>query len=169
VFFTSDNGPWLTHDQQGGSAGLLREGKGCTFEGGMREPTIAWWPGRVPAGVVSLELGSTLDILPTCVKLAGGTIPDDRVLDGVDLSPVLLEGEPSPRKSMFYYRGTHLMAVRLGAFKAHYITQPAYGPGARERTRHDPPLLYNLEHDPGEQYNIADDHPDVLQAIATLV
>lgn len=135
----------------------------------MREPTIAWWPGHIPAGVVSLELGTTMDVLPTCLKLAGGTIPDDRVIDGVDLSPVLLEGKPSPRKSVLYYRGTHLMAARLGAYKAHFITQPAYGAGAGQRTEHDPPLLYNLEHDPGEQYNIAADHPDVLEAIAAVV
>jgi arylsulfatase A len=169
VFFTSDNGPWLIFNEQGGSAGLLRDGKGCTFEGGMREPTIARWPGRIPAGVVSQELGSTMDIFSTCVTLAGGEVPTDRVIDGVDLSPVLLEGKPSPRTSMLYYRGTHLMAARLGAFKAHFITQPAYGPGAGQRTEHDPPLLYHLEHDPGEQYDVADDHPDVLQAIAQLV
>ncbi|NQT41202.1 MAG: sulfatase, partial [Planctomycetes bacterium] len=70
VVFTSDNGPWLIFNEQGGSAGLLREGKGCTFEGGMREPTIFYWPGTIGPGVVK-DLGSTLDLLPTCAKLAG--------------------------------------------------------------------------------------------------
>lgn len=169
VFFSSDNGPWLTFDDHGGCAGPLRDGKGCTFEGGMREPTIAWWPSRVPAGNVSQELGSTMDIFATCINLAGGKVPSDREMDGLDLSPVLLEGQPSPRNSMFYYRGTHLMAVRLGAFKAHFFTQPAYGPGAGQRTEHNPPLLYNLERDPGERYDVAGDHPDVLEEISALV
>ena len=75
VLFTSDNGPWLTYDQQGGSAGLLRGGKGSTWEGGMREPTIFWWPGKIQPGVVR-QLGATLDLLPTCVTLAGGTPAD---------------------------------------------------------------------------------------------
>lgn len=169
VFFSSDNGPWLTFHDQGGSAGLLKDGKGCTWEGGMREPTVAWWPGRVPAGVVTQELGSTMDIFPTCVALAGGEVPEDRILDGVDLAPVLFDVGPSRRQSMLYYRGTHLMAVRLGPFKAHYFTQPAYGDGANQRAAHDPPLLFHLDHDPGEQFNIADKHPDVLEQIASVV
>jgi arylsulfatase A-like enzyme len=170
VFFSSDNGPWLVFHEQGGSAGLLRDGKGCTFEGGMRVPTIAWGPGRLAEpGRVSQELGSTMDIFTTCLTLAGVDIPDDRVIDGVDLSPLLLGSGPSPRKSMLYYRGTHLMAARLGPWKAHYITQGAYGEGSRERREHDPPLLYHLGHDPGEQYNVNEQHPQVLAKIDALV
>ncbi len=162
VVFTSDNGPWLIFDEQGGSAGLLREGKGCTFDGGMREPTIFWWPGKVKTGVVT-GMGSTLDLLPTICQLAGVDIPDDRTYDGYDLSPVLFENQSSPRNIMYFYRGADLYALRKGPFKAHFITKPAYGGG--EATHHDPPLLYHLGHDPGEQYNIADQHPDVIKDI----
>ncbi|MCH7687048.1 MAG: sulfatase, partial [Planctomycetes bacterium] len=89
VWFSSDNGPWLIFNEQGGSAGLLRDGKGSTWEGGMREPTVAWWPGKIAAGTVSQELGSTMDIYTTAIKLAGGNVPNDRIVDGVDLRPVL--------------------------------------------------------------------------------
>lgn len=169
VFFTSDNGPWLIFNEQGGTAGLLRDGKGCTFEGGMREPGIGWWPGTIPAGQVSHDLASTLDLLPTLVTLAGGEIPTDRVIDGYDLSAHLKGEAKSPREEMFFYRGTKLMAVREGAFKAHFITQPAYGAGSGKRTEHNPPLLYNLNHDPSERFDVAKDHPEVLESINALV
>ena len=90
VFFTSDNGPWLTQGEAGGSAGLLRDGKGSTWEGGMREPGIAWWPGRVPAGVVTHELACTMDLFTTSLKLAGAEVPTDRVIDGVDHHAALI-------------------------------------------------------------------------------
>lgn len=167
VIFTSDNGPWLVQNQLGGSAGLLRNGKGSTWEGGMREPFLAWWPGRVPAGKTVHDLVSTLDLLPTLVTLAGGQPPRDRVLDGSDLSPVLFGTGPSPRDSMFFYRGETLYAVRKGAYKAHFITEDAYGRD-RKRTEHNPPVLYNLDHDPSERFDIAKDHPEVIAAIKKL-
>ena len=162
VVFTSDNGPWLSYRQQGGSAGLLREGKGSTFEGGMREPTIFWWPGKVKPGV-RMGMGSTLDIFPTACALAGAGVPSDRPMDGYDLGPSLLEGAPSPRSMMFFYRGTRIFAVRKGPFKAHFITRSGYGPD--KEASHDPPLLYNLEHDPSEKFDLADNHPEVIQDI----
>jgi arylsulfatase A len=167
VWFTSDNGPWLTFRDHGGSAGPLKDGKGTTWDGGMREPTIVWWPGTVPAGRVSSELGTTMDIFVTSVALAGGTLPGDRVLDGVDLSPTLLHEQQSPRGDVMYYRGTRLMAVRQGAWKAHFMTQESYT-GNNELVVHDPPLLFNLEVDPGEQWNVAEAHPDVVAAITQL-
>ena len=85
VAFTSDNGPWLIFNEHGGSAGLLRDGKGSTWEGGMREPTLFWWPGTIPPGVVT-DIGSTLDLLPTCAKLAGAELPADLTLDGFDVA-----------------------------------------------------------------------------------
>lgn len=163
VVFTSDNGPWLVKDQEGGSAGLLRHGKGTTWEGGMREPTLFWWPGRIQPGVVR-EMGSTLDLLPTGFKLAGAKVPDDRAIDGCDLTPVLFGTGTSPRKEMFFYRADQLYAVRLGMYKAHYITQGAYGQGS-EKERHDPPLLYHLGHDPSERFNVAEKNPDVIARI----
>ncbi|GAB6166270.1 sulfatase [Thermostilla marina] len=162
VVFTSDNGPWLIFDQQGGSAGLLRGGKGSTWEGGMREPTIFWWPGTIAPKIVE-DIGCTMDLLPTFVALAGGSLPEDLVLDGYDISPALLGTGASPRDRMFYYRGTRLFAVRYGRYKAHFQTQAGYGQPKPEI--HDPPLLYDLWVDPGEQYNIATDHPDVIAKI----
>lgn len=163
VIFTSDNGPWLVFGDHGGSAGLLREGKGCTFEGGMREPTIAWWPSKIPAASISTKLGSTLDILPTCVKLAGGQLSDDRTYDGVDLSPVLFDSGPSNRDTMFYYQGTRVMAVRKGSYKAHFASHVSYV-GAK-LIEHDPPLLYNLDLDPSERLNIAKNNPEIIKQL----
>jgi arylsulfatase A-like enzyme len=164
VFFTSDNGPWLSQKLNGGSAGLLRDGKGCTWDGGMREPGIAWWPGTVKPAVTA-ELASTMDLFTTCIKLAGGQVPTDRAIDGLDISPVLLGTGRSPREIFFYYRGDRLMAVRKGPWKAHLITQGAYGPESREAVVHDPPALFNLEQDPSEQYEVGADHPEVIADI----
>ena len=158
VVFTSDNGPWLIFDEQGGSAGLLRGGKGSTWEGGMREPTIFWWPGKIQPGVVR-QIGSTLDMLPTCAALAGAKLPGDLVLDGYDISPALFGTGPSPREEMFYYRGEQLYAVRKGPFKMHFTTQAGYGDKPHV---HAPPALYNLAHDPSEKYDIAKKHPEVI-------
>src|SRR5205823_2317132 len=94
VIFTSDNGPWLTQGRNGGIAGPLRGGKGSTWEGGMREPTIAWWPGVIRAGAECDAVAANLDLLPTLVKLAGGGVPAERPIDGVDIGP-LLRGEAS--------------------------------------------------------------------------
>jgi arylsulfatase A-like enzyme len=162
VIFTSDNGPWLSYHQQGGSAGLLRGGKGSTFEGGMREPALFWWPGHV-LPKVEMGMGSTLDIFPTACSLAGVEIPSDRIMDGFDLSPVLLGDSLSPREIMFFYRGTRIFAVRKGPYKAHFITRSGYGPD--REVQHDPPRLYNLNHDPSEKYNIAKDHPEIIEDI----
>jgi arylsulfatase A-like enzyme len=167
VVFTSDNGPWLIQDLHGGSAGLLRDGKGCTWEGGMREPFLAWWPGRIPAGRTVYDLVSTLDLLPTMVTLAGGKPPADRELDGYDLAPVLFGTGPSPRDVMFFYRGETLYAVRKGAYKAHFITEDAYGPN-RRRTEHNPPLIYNLDRDPSERFEMAKDNAAVIADILKL-
>jgi arylsulfatase A-like enzyme len=165
VVFTSDNGPWAVFDEQGGSAGLLRGAKGGTYEGGMREPTIFWQPGALKPGVVT-DIGSTLDLLPTFCQLAGVQAPADRVLDGYDLSGVLLGKGPSPRRTMYYWRGSKLYAVRHGSFKAHFITQPEYGAGPA--VVHDPPELYNLDHDPSEKFNVALKRPEVIAEIRRL-
>jgi arylsulfatase A-like enzyme len=162
VVFTSDNGPWLSYDQHGGSAGLLREGKGCTYEGGMREPCIMWWPGTIQPAVIH-DLGATMDLLPTILSLAGAEVPSDRVLDGFDLRPVLAGTGHSPRDTVFYYRGVQLYAVRKGPYKAHFITQSPYGKD--QPVSHDPPLLYHLGHDPSEKYDIAKAHADVIAEI----
>jgi arylsulfatase A len=159
VVFTSDNGPWAVYNEQGGSAGLLRGAKGGTFEGGMRVPAIFWGPGLVKRGVVA-ELGSTLDLLPTLCGLAGVTAPADRVLDGYDLTAALRGTGHSPRQTMFYHRGVKLYAVRHGEYKAHFYTRAEYG--ADPEVAQSPPLLYNLEHDPSEKFDIAAQNPEVV-------
>ena len=165
VVFTSDNGPWATFDEQGGSAGLLRGSKGGTYEGGMREPTIFWQPGTIKPGVVT-DIGSTLDLLLTFCHLAGAKAPNDRVLDGYDLSGVLLGKGRSPRQTMFYWRGSKLYAVRNGSFIAHFITRSEYG--SDPEVTHATPELYNLDQDPSEKFNIAQKHPEVIAEIRRL-
>jgi arylsulfatase A len=161
VVFTSDNGPWLPFQTHGGSAGLLREGKGSTFEGGMREPTIFWGPGMVTPKV-QMEMGTTMDLLPTFCSLAGIDAPADRTLDGYDISGLLAGSrETGERKNVFYWREEKLYAVREGPWKIHFITQGCYGIGPK-REVHDIPELYHLEHDPSEKYNIAARHPEVV-------
>ncbi|MBN2023631.1 MAG: sulfatase [Pirellulales bacterium] len=166
VVFTSDNGPWLVKGQNGGSAGLLRGGKGSTWEGGMREPAIFWWPGTIRPGVVR-EMGSTLDLLPTLAALCGGDVPADRAIDGLDLSPALMGTGRSPRDTMFFYRGDQLCAVRHGPFKMYYHTQPNYQ--NRKGVAHDPPLLFHLDHDPSERHNVAAKHPVVIAELKAIV
>ena len=164
VWFTSDNGPWLTFNDHGGTAGLLREGKGTTWDGGMREPSICWWPGTIPAGQVSAELGTTMDIYSTSLALAGATLEKDRIVDGYDLTESLKGNSKSPREFVYYYRGTRLMALRKGPWKAHFATQETYT-GNNKLTEHDPPVLYNLEVDPSEKWDVAEKHPDVIAEI----
>lgn len=164
VVFTSDNGPWLTFKTHGGSAGMLRDGKGSTWEGGMREPTVMWWPGRLKPGLVR-EMGSTLDLLPTFLSLAGGNAPEGVVLDGYDLSPVLFGTGPSPRHTMFFYHDESLFAVRQGDHKIHFKTKTSYT-AQKAPLVHDPPLLFHLGHDPSEKFDLSARHPDVVSRLA---
>ena len=150
VIFTSDNG---------GGAGVavntpLRGFKNSTWEGGMRVPTIAWWPKEIPAGTASDGIAGMFDILPTFVKLGGGTLPTDRKLDGCDIWP-LLSGKAyarSPHEVFYFYRGLKLEAIRTGPWKLHI--------GRGE--------LYNLNADIGETKNIATANPDVVKRLQSL-
>jgi arylsulfatase A-like enzyme len=166
VVFTSDNGPWTLYDQQGGSAGPLRDGKGATWEGGLRVPGIFWSPGRVQPRTV-LDIGAILDLTPTIAALTGTPLPAGRPMDGVDLSPALLRGAPSPRDTFAFWRDAELYAFRKGPWKAHFITRGAYGRGPA-RTVHDVPELYHLGNDPGERWNVAAANPDVLRELTAL-
>jgi len=166
VVFTSDNGPWLLMGTEtGGSAGLLRDGKGSTWEGGMRVPGIFWMPGKIRPSVTT-NVAGTMDLFPTAVKLAGGTVPKDRPMDGVDLSSLLFNGEAIEREVYCYYRGEKLYAARLGAWKIHYISQNGYNDKA---VVHEQPWLYNLEVDPSENHEISGSHPEIVARIIAAV
>jgi arylsulfatase A len=167
IILTSDNGPGLIQGQNGGTAGPLRGGKGGTYEGGMREPTIAWWPGHIAAGTSSDAVTGEIDLLPTLVKLAGGTVPTDNKIDGCDIMPLLLgQAKESPRGIQYYFNGNQLKALRLGPWKLAISAQreqnrPA---GTPQTPPSQPPFpkLYNLDHDIGETTDVAAQHPEVV-------
>lgn len=163
VVFSSDNGPWLIFDSHGGSAGMLREGKGSTWEGGMRVPGIFWWPGKIPPGVIQREMATTMDVMPTVMHLAGVEPHPEVVLDGRNITPLLLGTGSVARDLFVYYRGSTLYAARQGDWKAHFITRSAYGPDKPET--HDPPLLFHLRVDPSERFNVAERHPEIVAKI----
>ena len=166
VVFSSDNGPWLSFQTHGGSAGPLRAGKGTTFEGGQRVPTIFWWPGTIQPGMVT-ELGSTLDMMATFAALTGAAIPKDRKLDSYDLSPVLLGKGSSPRQEMFYWTRGELHAVRSGPWKLHVkMRNPVnYGQAVVPKR----PELYHVERDLSEAFNVADQHPEIVERLLAML
>jgi arylsulfatase A-like enzyme len=193
IVFASDNGPFLSYGAHAGSSGPLREGKLTTFEGGVRVPMIARWPGRVPQGRVTDAIASTMDLSVTFARLAGAESPDTR-LDGIDLRPLLF-GAPGAtgRESFWYYSGEELHAVRQGDWKLHlpheYLTV-AGEPGRDGKpsnwgklqplshevsgirgiaSRHGYRVeamelsLFNLKDDVGERRNVAAEHPLVVE------
>lgn len=163
VFFTSDNGPWIIFKENGGSPGPLYEGKGSTWEGGMREPAIAWWPGVIKAGSVIDGLATSLDLLPTISRLSGAPLPKGKELDGMDIWPLLTGQTDAVRKWVYYYDRMELYAVRMGAWKAHFVTHPSYSKEAPKPQ--NPPKLYNLDSDPGEKYDLHEKYPEIVQTI----
>ncbi|MDP1590583.1 MAG: sulfatase-like hydrolase/transferase [Prosthecobacter sp.] len=169
VIFTSDNGPWLIKGADGGSALPLRGGKGSTWEGGVRVPTIARWPGKIAPGSVCDTVAGTIDLLPTCVSLAGGKVPATPVIDGRDISPLLLgKTQDSQREAHYYFAGYNLQAVRQGPWKLAIATQPeTMGKGAATDASKNP-RLYNLDTEIGEQTNLADQHPDIVAKLTAL-
>ena len=170
VLFTSDNGPWASKGKAGGVSGPLRGSKGCTLEGGVREPTLAWWPGTIAPGTESAGIAGTTDVLPSFVSLAGGKIKQDVKIDGLDVSDWLLgKAEQSPRDTWHYFRGTQLQAVRQGPWKL-ALTGQSLGMGIRQR---DADLakggrLYNLEQEIGEQTDLATQHPEIVAKLSKI-
>ena len=163
VIFSSDNGgtPRAVNAP-------LRGFKGSTWEGGMREPTVAWWPGRIPAGTATGEITAMMDILPTFVKLAGGAVPADHKLDGRDIWPVLA-GEPgakSPHDVFFFFHGLKLEGVRSGPWKLRLASAGA-GP-MKKKTGPPAPLLFNLADDIGESRDVAAANPEIVQRLQAL-
>jgi arylsulfatase len=164
VVFTSDNGPWLTQHQRGGSAGPLKDGKGSTFEGGFRVPCIMWGSMVSPGHIT--DMGGTLDLLPTFCEMAGVALPTDRVYDGVSQLDVIRDKSPGRRETNYFYRGSDLFAMRAGQYKIHFIYQPAYGRDPKKVL--DTPMLYDLGVDPSEIYDIAADHPEIVERLTAM-
>jgi arylsulfatase len=173
IIFTSDNGPWINYGNHAGSTGGLREGKGCTFEGGQRVPCIMRWPGKVPAGVVINQLASSIDLLPTLAEICGAPLPSKKI-DGVSLRKLILEDmADKPREYfLFYYRKNNLEAVRNAGFK---LILPHSGrtyenflpgnDGKPGKTNENSPVgaaLYDMRRDPGERYNVYEQYPGTV-------
>ncbi|PHI19581.1 N-acetylgalactosamine-6-sulfatase [Lewinellaceae bacterium SD302] len=175
IIYTSDNGPWLTYGNHAGSAGPFREGKGTTYEGGMRVPFIAHWPNGIEAGVISHASASLIDLLPTLGELAGTEQPD-KTVDGRSLHKLLTEGQQPDETPFYYYRSGQVEAVRLGKWKLHrphyfrYVDQPAFdGEGGSYAHRETEMVLYDLSGDPGERYNRAEFDPGKVAELLTLI
>jgi arylsulfatase A len=180
VIFTTDNGPWLSYGNHGGSTGPLREGKGTTWDGGVRVPFIARWPGRIPAGSVCGEPMMTIDIFPTIADLIGAELPR-RKIDGRKATDLLL-GEPgakSPQEAyFFYYHRNDLESMRCGKWKLHFPhkyrsmegqPQGADGlPGKYDYNRTTGLELYDLSTDIGELNDVAAEHPEVVKRLCAL-
>ncbi len=178
VIFTSDNGPWLSYGDHAGSAGPLREGKGTMFDGGCREPTLMWWPGKIPAGTVCREPAMTIDILPTLAHLVGAKLPE-HTIDGKNIWP-LIAGEPgasSPQEAYYFYWVQELQAVRMGQWKLHFphsyrtLGGKPGGTGGQPAPYENAKIelaLFDLKADPGETANVAEGHPDVVAKIKDL-
>jgi len=165
VFFTSDNGPWLAKGTNAGSAGPLRGGKMSTYEGGEREPTIAWWPGKIQPDSACDAVAANFDFLPTFVKLAGGTVPADNKIDGRDISPMLFgKTKESPHEAFYYFTGNRLQAVRSGPWKLAIVPRQGEEKPGKKFT----PILYNLDEEIGEKTDVAAKHPDVVKRLEKL-
>jgi uncharacterized sulfatase len=185
VIVTSDNGPWFEGDPGG-----LRGRKGQSYEGGFRVPFVAWWPGRIAAGAVSDVPAMNLDLFPTFLGLAGLSPPPDRIIDGVDLWPVLAgERADLGERPLFFFHDYDVEAVRVGPWKyidrnSHYVwpapldkpdtpagrilTGRDYRPPGSEKsvpTLGTWPLLYDLSRDAAEAYNVAERHREIAAAL----
>ena len=190
VIFTSDNGPWY-----GGSTGGLRGMKGKTWEGGLRVPMVARWPGKIPAGVVNNSPAGTIDVLPTILKAASVAVPSDRIIDGEDIMPMLRSGKAKSRhEAIFGMQGTNLATIRSGKWKLHVRSpggipnrgddwvdprgpdgvtllapheqsRPSEYPGVTGGDKPKNMMLFDLESDPAEQHDLSDKHPDVVKRL----
>jgi arylsulfatase A-like enzyme len=178
VIFTSDNGPWLSYGDHAGAAGPLREGKATTWEGGVREPCLMRWPGRLPAGGVCRQPVMTIDLLPTLAALAGAELPAPPI-DGRDVWPLITGqgGARHPHEAYFFYWARELQAVRSGRWKLHFPHHyPSLqgGPAGRAgkpaayQKAHTALALFDLEKDPGETTNVAAGHPEVVEKLKKL-
>ena len=165
VMFSSDNGPWYQ-----GSPGRLRGRKGSTYEGGVREPFLARFPGRIPKGLVSKAVAGTVDILPTVARLCDAPLPS-KPLDGIDIWPLLTgRKQQLEREALLYFDNIYLQCARWGKWKLHVAryNSAAYNPappGGRQNLPLPAPELYDLENDPDESYDMAPENPRVVAEI----
>ncbi|MDP6547024.1 MAG: sulfatase-like hydrolase/transferase, partial [Phycisphaerae bacterium] len=176
VIYTTDNGPWnqkaYTDRKRGhpkgsifwGESGPLRNGKGSCYEGGLRAPCITRWPGKVPAGKTSDAIFATIDFMPTFATLAGYKVPDDRKIDGIDQTDLLLGKSKKGARDNFYYQ----KAMRKGKWKYLKAKHCMYG-YARDRKRKEVEELYDLEADLGETTNLAAKHPEKVAELKKLM
>lgn len=175
VIFTSDNGPWLSYGTHGGSAGPLREGKGTSWEGGIREACIMRWPGKIPAGSVSDTPGMNIDLLPTIASLIGAELPE-RKIDGKDIWSVISGDGENPHEGYWvYYKQNELQAVISGDWKLvfpHTYRTMSTRAGGTDGTPNPygsaktaEPFLYNLKNDIGEMNNLAAENPEVMKRL----
>jgi arylsulfatase A-like enzyme len=171
VVWTSDNGAPINRDLSDLSRGSNRplHGRGyTTSEGAFRVPTLVWQPGAIPGGTVCGELATTMDWLPTFVKLAGGTLPPNRMIDGLDISP-LIYGESdaeSPYEAFFYYRQDELQAVRSGPWKLFLPIEVSAGHPHLSTTDDPRPLLFHLIDDVSCEHDVSNQHPDIVARLS---
>lgn len=165
VFFASDNGPWIIKGILGGSSGLFRDGKGSTWEGGMRVPGIVYWPEHIKPDI-NTGITAVKDVYTTALTLAKAKIPVDT--DGMDFSNVLLGQQTVPdEKTLFYYGlGNELFAVRKGAWKLHIKTHSQTG---KDYFNGKLPLLFNIDEDPSEQYELSEQHPEIVTELTQIL
>ena len=154
VIFTSDNGPWLRYKADGGSNGPLREGKASTYEGGVRVPTIAYWPSQIPGGQETDLITGNIDILPTFAKLAGVPLPTDRVLDGRDMMPVLTGKKKKSQHEYYHFVTKNYLGIRNERYKLKIKSKKGRMVGVE---------LYDLKNDIGEKKNIIKSHPELVE------
>jgi uncharacterized sulfatase len=193
VIFTSDNGPWY-----GGSTGGLRGMKAKTWEGGLRVPMIARWPGKIPAGIVNKSLAGTIDVFPTILKAAGVKVPGDRIIDGKDIWPLLTSARAAgSHESIFGMHGTNLATVRSDKWRLHVRSpgrppkrgddwidprgpdgvtiiapyeqaRPGAYPGSIAGDDPKNMMLFDIEADPAEKQDVSKQHPDVVKRLKAL-
>ncbi len=180
VIFTSDNGPWLNYGNHAGSAGPLREGKGTSWEGGVREPFVARWPGKIPAGAVCRQPAMTIDLFPTIARLVGAKLPEHKI-DGLDVWP-LIAGDPQAKNPheayYFYYADNELQAISSGSMKLHlphaYRTLGGRSGGRDglpvnyDQRKVTTPELYDVDADISEAKDVAAEQPTVVERLLAL-
>lgn len=177
ILFSSDNGPWLSYGNHAGTTGGLREGKGTTFEGGQRVPLLAWWPGKIPAGLVCAEPCMTIDILPTLAQIAGAKLPEQKI-DGKSIVQLMTQaGARSPHEVLYFYWNRELHGVRVGPWKLYLPHQYSSlkssagkdgKPGPYEQ-KQLPLSLYHVVKDTAETENLAEKEPDVVKRLMQYV